>query len=182
MLIERFRSASSATIVRIVYIRRLEVKTDYSWYGINLVKRSMVEPAIAITAAAIATLRPMFKNSFVFARKRFYASIDDDDSLGRESQQPLENSDYNAFSDEFAEMLGLSRVGVTTNISAGDGSDAERSQIRNRMLAKAGSKLRRRLLGQHDNESQTELRGGEEEKGLDCGSGITKTTVISYEC
>ena len=124
----------------------------------------------------------MFKNSFVFARKRFYEDIDDDDSLGRESQQPLENSDYNAFSDEFAEMLGLSRVGVTTNISAGDGSDAERSQIRNRMLAKAGSKLRRRLLGQHDNESQTELRGGEEEKGLDCGSGITKTTVISYEC
>lgn len=140
----------------------------------------MVEPAIAITAAAIATLRPMFKNSFIFACKRFYASIDDDDSLGRESQQALENSDYNAFSDEFAEMLGLSRVGVTTNISAGDGSDAE-SQIRNRMLAKAGPKLPRRLPGQHDNETQTELRGRKEEKGMDWSPVITKTTVISYE-
>jgi hypothetical protein len=141
----------------------------------------MVEPAIAITAAAIATLRPMFKNFFFFARKRFYEDIDDDDSLGRESQQALENSDYNAFSDEFAEMLGLSRVGVTTHISAGDGSDAERNQIRNRMLAKVGSKLPRRLPGQHDNERQTELRGREEEKGSDWSSGITKTTVISYE-
>jgi lysozyme family protein len=124
----------------------------------------------------------MFKNFFFFARKRFYEDIDDDDSLGRESQQALENSDYNAFSDEFAEMLGLSRVGVTTHISAGDGSDAQRNQIRNRMLAKVGGKLPRRLPSQHDNERQTELRAREEEeKGLDWSSGITKTTVISYE-
>jgi hypothetical protein len=55
------KSASTATIVRIAYIRALEKTWDYSWGGINLTKWSLVEPAIIITAASIATLRPLFQ-------------------------------------------------------------------------------------------------------------------------
>lgn len=182
MLIGPILSASSATIVRIVYIRQLELTADYTWFGINLVKWSMVEPAIAITAAAIATLRPMFKSFFVFARKRFDANIDGDDRPSEESKQSLNNSECNVFSDEFAEMLGLSRYGVTTHISAGSRSDSERSQIKNRVLARVGPRMGKRMPGQHDNESQTELRQvTKEEESLDWNSGIMKTTVISYE-
>ena len=142
----------------------------------------MVEPAIAITAAAIATLRPMFKNFFVFARKRFDSNIDDEDRPSGESQQSLKNSEYNAFSDEFAEMLGLSRFGVTTHISAGHGNCAERNHIGARVVARVGSRLAGRMTARHDSESQTELRDvTKEEEGLDWSSGIKKTTVISYE-
>ncbi len=144
-------SASTATIVRIVYIRRLAETEDLSWEGINLVKWSMVEPAIAITAMNIATLRPLFKNFFLFASKRFDARIDDEDQ--DLSMQPddteLSTSGHacgknagswnsvqaNDYSVEFAEMLGLSRLGITTEITGG-GSEREKAKARRRCFWK----------------------------------------------
>lgn len=118
-------SASTATIVRIFYIHQLQMTTDYSWYGINLAKWSIVEPAIGITAAAIATLRPLFMRFLSFSAKRFpidesATSIAEDLSHSNESQgkTPPHRKSGQEWSPEFAEMLGLSRFGVTTKITA----------------------------------------------------------------
>jgi hypothetical protein len=172
-------SASTATIVRIVYIKRLTDTDDYSWEGINLVKWSMVEPAIAITAMNIATLRPLFKN-FHFSSKRFDGSIDDEEGrMSGDSQKRLRahgNSvNANDYSVEFAQLLGLSRVGVTTLITAG-GSDAERNQMRKRFALRRPSTLREKS----DSESQTELNPVQSPTDyIDWSGGIKATTVVT---
>ncbi|PMD63906.1 uncharacterized protein K444DRAFT_522085 [Hyaloscypha bicolor E] len=172
--------ASTATIVRIVYIKALTETDDYSWEGINLVKWSMVEPAIAITAMNIATLRPMFKNFFHFASKKFDGSIDENEGRASDDSQKRfrghSNSvNANDYSVEFAQLLGLSRVGVTTLITAG-GSDAERNQMRKRFTLRRGSAMREKS----DSESQTELNPvptlGDE---IDWSGGIKATTVVT---
>jgi len=174
------RSASSATIVRIFYIKNLTETDDYSWEGINLVKWSMVEPAIAITASNIATLRPLFKNFFMFASKRFDSQIDDEERVSGDSKFPL-RQDLNSvnarlYSPEFAEMLGLSRIGVTTQISAG-GSVPERDSNRRKFS------LARAMSYGEKAESQTELNSVHHlSKGaVDWGAGIHTTTVITVD-
>ncbi|PMD40948.1 hypothetical protein L207DRAFT_488948 [Hyaloscypha variabilis F] len=171
--------ASTATIVRIVYIKQLTETDDYSWQGINLVKWSMVEPAIAITAMNIATLRPMFKNFFNFASKKLDSVDEDDGRPSGDSQKPFRghaNSvNANDYSVEFAELLGLSRVGVTTMITAG-GSDAERSQMRKRFTMRRGSSSKEK----YDSESQTELNPVPVlNENIDWVGGIKATTVVT---
>lgn len=192
-------SASTATIVRIVYIRSLTETTDYSWEGINLVKWSLVEPAIAITAMNIATLRPMFSNFFIFARKRFDHNAETDDDLstrpsgdstlklsrGSTTHNTVSAKEYSV---EFAEMLGLSRVGVTTEISAGVGK-GERVRFRQRFGKGTGLSLNnfRNEKVKHDSESQTELNDvasssqldGSGAESMDWSLGIKATTVIT---
>lgn len=173
-------SASTATIVRIVYIKSLTETDDYSWEGINLVKWSMVEPAIAITAMNIATLRPLFKNFFHFASKKFDGSTDEEDGrVSGDSQKPFRghaNSvNANDYSVEFAQLLGLSRVGVTTMITAGE-SDAERNQMKKRFSMRRGSSSREKS----DNESQTELNPVPSlSDNIDWSGGIKATTVVT---
>ena len=150
----------------------------------------MVEPAIAITAMNIATLRPMFKNVFVFAKKRVDHSVDEEDTRpSGESSSALPRKKFsnsvsaNEYSLEFAEMLGLSRVGVTTEISAG-GSNSERDHIRRRFST---AKILPFRSEKHKNESQTELNlvtthrqnsvGGQEIDWM----GIKATTVITMD-
>lgn len=176
--------ASTATIVRIVYIKSLTRTTDYSWEGINLVKWSMVEPAIAITAMNIATLRPMFKNFFVAAKKRFDPSTDSEGSIGPLGDLKVEliserNSvGVNEYSAEFATLLGLTRVGVTTEISAGS---SEKSPTRKRFtLNRTVSRI-----SEYKAESQTELNGMPSPQpsinDMSWAAGIKTTTVIMQE-
>jgi hypothetical protein len=174
-------SASTATIVRIVYIKNLTETRDYSWEGINLVKWSMVEPAIAITAMNIATLRPMFKSFFQFASKRFDPSTDSAGSIGPLGDLKVELiSHHNSvraseYSEEFAQLLGLSRVGVTTEISAGTTEKPIRERFR---LRKTMTKM-----SEHKSESQTEL-GYSPSKNfsdIDWVYGIKATTTIKQE-
>ncbi|KAK0118583.1 hypothetical protein ONS95_007469 [Cadophora gregata] len=207
--------ASTATIVRIVYIKALTETDDYAWEGINLVKWSMVEPAIAITAMNIATLRPLFKNFLSsFASKRFDpSSIDSDETLRPSNDSRSHFARRNSvsakdYSVEFAELLGLSRVGVTTHISAG-GSPEERDHFRRRWtlgLGLGGGRSAGRKAGRKsfmdraaggekqrcENESQTELNSvvsgdtgmGAHERGpavVDWRAGIKTTTVITHE-
>lgn len=164
----------------------------------------MVEPAIAITAMNIATLRPMFKNFFFFARKRFDHSIDgDDEEANINTQRPSGDSTQKSrrntiqgtvsakeYSVEFAEMLGLSRVGVTTEISAGGGSKKERSHLKKRILFRneKGSESQTELntvrspRGERDYSSSGVLSGGSGSGGegsFDWSSGIKATTVIT---
>jgi hypothetical protein len=140
----------------------------------------MVEPAIAITAMNIATLRPMFKNFFHFASKKFDGPIDENESRASDDSQKRfrghGNSVYaNDYSMEFAQLLGLSRVGVTTLITAG-GSDAERKQMKKRFMLRRGSAVREKS----DTESQTELNPvpmfGD---SIDWSGGIKATTVVT---
>lgn len=157
----------------------------------------MVEPAIAITAMNIATLRPLFKNFLSFASKRFDSSIDSEETLRPSNDSRSQFARRNSvsakdYSVEFAELLGLSRVGVTTHISAG-GSAAERDQMRKRWTLRRSE---RRSFGNREekqrneniyNESQTELNSvlGDmnalERGAVDWNAGIKTTTVITHE-
>jgi hypothetical protein len=144
------------------------------------VKWSMVEPAIAITAMNIATLRPMFKNVLHFASKRVDGSFDDESTLrpSGESQMRLRsgnNVSAKEYSAEFAEMLGLSRVGVTTTISGG-GSDTEKAHLRRRFTLRKPSVVKEEV----QNESQTELHYVPSlPDNVDWNSVIKTTTVIT---
>lgn len=174
--------ASTATIVRIVYIKSLTATEDYSWEGINLAKWSMIEPAIAITAMNIATLRPMFKNVLHFASKRFDNNDEEakrpsgESGTTMRSRNSVSAKDYSV---EFAELLGLSRVGVTTHISAGV-SQPEKDQLKKRFtLRKSMTKVSQR------NESQTELNAVSPsmipDDGIDWTGGIKATTVVTHD-
>jgi hypothetical protein len=181
-----FSSASTATIVRIVYIKSLTDTDDYSWEGINLVKWSMVEPAIAITAMNIATLRPMFNNFFHFASsKRLDSTVDSEEGRSSDDSQFSQtrfrgHANYvnaNEYSVEFAQLLGLSRVGVTTSITAG-GSEEERKQMKNIFML--GKRSRSAMREKCDTESQTELNPVPmPENSTDWSGGIKATTVVT---
>jgi hypothetical protein len=166
--------------VRIVYIKALTETDDYSWEGINLVKWSMVEPAIAITAMNIATLRPMFKNFFHFASKKFDGAIDEDEGRASDDSRKgfrshANSVNANEYSVEFAQLLGLSRVGVTTLITAG-GSEAERGQMWKRFAMRRGSSSREKP----GSESQTELNlSSNLGDDIDWIGGIKATTVVT---
>ncbi|ESZ97274.1 hypothetical protein SBOR_2348 [Sclerotinia borealis F-4128] len=109
--------ASTATLVRIYYIHKLNQTTDYTWEGINLVKWSIVEPAIALTAASFATLRPLFS---AHPQKKAFSINSSDTSapIGKNSQETLADSE-DEYSTQFAAMLGLSEsFGVRTYVYA----------------------------------------------------------------
>ena len=86
----------------------------------------MVEPAIGITAAAIATLRPLFANFLTFTSKRFAndsessftATVSTKDRPSGDSRPRLSKGSGQEYSAEFAEMLGLEKFGVTTTVTA----------------------------------------------------------------
>ncbi|KAI9641044.1 hypothetical protein NHQ30_010472 [Ciborinia camelliae] len=108
--------ASTATLVRIYYIEELHETTDYTWEGINLVKWSIIEPAIALTAASFATLRPLFSSRP--QRKAFSIYSNNSNPSGKSSRETLTASDDEC-SKEFAAMLGLSEsYGVRTYVYA----------------------------------------------------------------
>lgn len=108
--------ASTATLVRIYYINKLNQTTDYTWEGINLVKWSIVEPAIALTAASFATLRPLFSSRSQKPGSSLYSNSSS--RSGKDSQETLRNSEDEC-SQQFAAMLGLSeRYGVRTYVYA----------------------------------------------------------------
>lgn len=93
---------------------------------------------------------------------------------------------------EFAELLGLSRVGVTTHISAGGGSEAERDQLRKRWtVRKSGRSIKEEKMRAVNDEGQTELNvvlgdsnanaSAQECRAVDWHAGIKTTTVIFHE-
>lgn len=192
-------SASTATIVRIVYIRQLQLTTDYSWFGINLVKWSMVEPAIGITAAAIATLRPLFTkflsvsrsdlaaaaaapspSSYSLATSYTKESRPSGDSRKTASRNSSRTGPF-GYSNEFAEMLGLSTYGVTTTVTAGRAE--ARGERRRRERSERERETGHRGVEGGDCESQTELaimegKSDEDAAGYGWDVGIKATTTV----
>ncbi|KAM0165943.1 hypothetical protein ACHAQE_002043 [Botrytis cinerea] len=179
--------ASTATIVRIYYINKLNRTTDYTWEGINLVKWSIVEPAIALTAASFATLRPLFN---VHQKKAFSIYSDSSATAGKTSQETLVDSD-DEYSKQFAAMLGLSDTcGVRTYVYADKKivrkDDLERERLQAAWKAEElddSIEVSDLSAGYQSGESsrsiaessETGSRGGER---IDWASGY-KTTVIT---
>ena len=105
--------------------------------------------------------------------------MDDEERSSTESSANLKGrnavkaADYSA---EFAEMLGLSRVGVTTEITAG-GSQPERDHIRRRFS------LSRRTY-REKNESQLNLNDISpmpSPSSIDWASGIKTTVTVTID-
>ena len=159
----------------------------------------MVEPAIGITAAAIATLRPLFINFLSLAGrgdKHHPASIStstltssytgkDSRPSGVSGRTSSGSSPY-GYSREFAEMLGLSTYGVTTTVSAGKVETRGERRRRERLERERERERERSMRVVGDAESQTELRDIEAVKteedaggyGWDVGIKATTTVVI----
>ena len=142
----------------------------------------MAEPAIGITAAAIATLRPLFVNFLSLSRKHLEGQGNNTSSTSTLSTTYTKDSRPSAssygYSNEFAEMLGLSKFGVTTTVSAG--RVETRGERRRRERAE---KEREKRMADGDCESQTELRDIEgkcesDASGLGWDVGIKATTTV----
>jgi hypothetical protein len=131
----------------------------------------MVEPAIAISAAAIATLRPLFKN-FRVTTKRFPNDSELSMSTDRTSADIRKSGQE--YSAEFAQMLGLNKYGVTTTITAGKRTSTDPWNWIWKKRAETSMR--------NDNESQTELSYVKSEydgvSPFDWGSGIKTTTTV----
>ncbi|RDW84839.1 hypothetical protein BP6252_02429 [Coleophoma cylindrospora] len=172
--------ASTATLVRIYYIRRLTQTPDIPYEGINLVKWSMVEPGIGITAAAIATLRPLF-TTFLGSKKR-QSTISSRPISGEvgDTQHILDSyRGKDSLSSEFREMLGIETGGVTTVIYAGETPAkgmAEKSWTS--WFKRPGTTQER------SPSSITELCEGSNDRespAIDWNAGIMKTTIVTRE-
>ena len=157
----------------------------------------MVEPAIGITAAAIATLRPLFTRFLSVSRSHLNPTTATSSSsshslttssylYAKESSRPSGDSRKTSgatsrtgpygYSNEFAEMLGLSMYGVTTTVTAG-GGDTRRGR---RKRGRDGEMGRKGRMVEGDCESQTELRVMEGKREEDVGIKATTTVVIDF--
>ncbi|KAL3423270.1 integral membrane protein [Phlyctema vagabunda] len=169
--------ASSATLVRIVYIRRLTLTTDHSYEGINIVKWSMVEPAIGITAAAIATLRPLF-TQFLGHNKRQSIMRARHHSTSGESQVNMMDSyvGKDSLSSEFREMLGIESVGqVTTTIYAETDKSKDKKSWWKRPQFKTA------LSQSSTSELYPTGHKGSDAAPFDWNAGIVKSTMVTRE-
>ncbi|KAG4031250.1 hypothetical protein MFRU_009g00410 [Monilinia fructicola] len=172
--------ASTATLVRIYYINKLSQTTDYTWEGINLVKWSIVEPAIALTAASFATLRPLFSSG---SQKKAVSIYSDTSApTGKTSQETLVESE-DEYSKQFAAMLGLSDTyGVRTYVYADKKivpkEDVERQQLQAAWKAEEfDDSIEVSVMSAANQIGESSLQAGDERR-IDWASGY-KTTVIT---
>lgn len=108
--------ASIATVIRIIYLHILKNVSQSGWDGFGLIKWSLLEPAIALTAANIATLRPLTQK--LFSKKR-RPSKSQPPKLSLNAIRGLSRKSSVCCSSEFADMLGLAvSPGVKTRVYA----------------------------------------------------------------
>ncbi|PQE09016.1 hypothetical protein CJF32_00002615 [Rutstroemia sp. NJR-2017a WRK4] len=161
--------ASTATLVRIYYIHELSITTDYTWEGINLVKWSLVEPAIGLTAASFATLRSLFQR--ILSRQRAYSSYSHTSKTSiRKYSTDRPRISEDEYSKQFAEMLGLSaQYGVRTYVYA------DRRIMLKEDLERAEAEKARNEEG---DDSMAASMLSHREQSIDWTAGV-KTTVIT---
>jgi hypothetical protein len=172
------RSGSTATIVRIPYIKQL-AQDDFLYSTTDVAIWSTVEPGIGLTASSLATLRPLFRT--FFSRSKLFGSS----TQNRSGSQGWPSSGKGYFrsgtSVRGGEELGLRRdigkgVGITTTIkstSAGDDESGNSDRIK-----RSGSE---RVLKR--NESQSYLKDDSSEEFLPVQNptgdwGVRKTTEV----
>lgn len=178
---------STATIIRIPFIKQL-TQGDFLYSTTDVAIWSTVEPGIGITAAAMATLRPLFR-TFLSRSKLFGSSTNPSGShhAWPSSRKPGRSGYFRSGSGlkHGAEELGLrgdiaKGVGVTTVIEGTNSPDnGDEEMGRSGKIKRSGSKnvLRKNL-------SETHLRDDSSEEFLpvqkpDAGwGGVRKTTEV----
>ncbi|KAA8576086.1 hypothetical protein EYC84_006248 [Monilinia fructicola] len=147
---------------------------------INLVKWSIVEPAIALTAASFATLRPLFSSG---SQKKAVSIYSDTSApTGKTSQETLVESE-DEYSKQFAAMLGLSDTyGVRTYVYADKKivpkEDVERQQLQAAWKAEEfDDSIEVSVMSAANQIGESSLQAGDERR-IDWASGY-KTTVIT---
>lgn len=188
--------ASTATIVRMPYVKDLSDQSDFLYATTDVAIWSTAETGIGIAASAIATLRPLVRN-FLSRSKLLGGSTTPHDGTGN----PWPVSGSNGYirnrtghgADEFdlRNDIGKNR-GVTTLVEAGGNGERDLERGGN---VKSG--VRRSMSGRSDsvgpltsgqkwsNSSETQLTDISSEDGLHSGqqggwpTGIRTTTVTT---
>ena len=126
-------SGSTATIIRIPYISQLTDTSDFLFATTDVAIWSTVEPGIGITAAAIATLRPLFR-TFLSRSRLMGSSTESSEGWSKRSKPTrlgyLRSSDKNGGAEELGLRTDIGRnAGVTTVIqSQADPNDRKRPE------------------------------------------------------
>jgi hypothetical protein len=175
-------SGSTATIIRIPYIKQL-AQNDFLYSTTDVAIWSTVEPGIGITAAAMATLRPLFR-AFLSRSKLFGSSTRSrSGSNAWPSSSKADRGGYVRSGSGQKDMeLGLRNdlakgVGITTTIKSTSNPDG--GVVQPKKLRRSGSGKALRW-----NESERELKDDSSEEFLpvqrpNAGWGVRKTTEVS---
>lgn len=175
---------STATIVRIPYIKQL-AQNDFLYSTTDVAIWSTVEPGIGITAAALATLRPLFR-TFLSRSKLF----------GSSTRSPSESNAWS--SSKMANRGGYIRsggvqigteLGLRTDLAKGGGVTTTIKSTNNADYDENGQskKLKRSGSGQalRWDESERDLKDDSSEEFLPVQGpnvdwrGVKKTTEVS---
>lgn len=162
--------ASTATIIRIPYVKDLANQADFLYATTDVALWSTAETGIGITASACATLRPLFRNFFsrshLMGDTTSHPSSHPFPKSGAASGYIRQKSSTRGATEEFGlrSDIGKDR-GVTTVIAHGSARDLDLD------LERDGGK------GQWNNSVSklTEVSSDEEERSW--RKGIRKTTV-----
>lgn len=179
------RSGSTATIIRIPFIKQL-AQDDFLYSTTDVAIWSTVEPGIGITAAAMATLRPLFR-TFLSRSKLFGSSTRSrSGSNAWPSSKKANRGGYIRSRDGQQDMeLGLRSdiakgTGITTTIKSTSLPDDEENEIGvSRKLKRSGSGR-----GLRWNDGEGDLKDDSSEDFLPVQrpnvewSGVRKTTEV----
>jgi hypothetical protein len=172
-------SASTATIIRIPYVKDLANQADFLYATTDVALWSTAETGIGITASACATLRPLFRN--FFSRSHLMGDTTSNPTSGtpwpkssgpsngyirqKNSHHSVKNSNVTAEEFGLRSDIGKNR-GVTTVIGSANDMDLERDGG----IAKGGW---------NNSESKlTELSSDEEDTRQQAWrNGIRETTI-----
>ncbi|KAH6716976.1 hypothetical protein DL95DRAFT_394894 [Leptodontidium sp. 2 PMI_412] len=175
MILSMGAIASTATIVRIPYVKGLANQADFLYATTDVAIWSTVETGIGIAASSFATLRPLFRTFFLRSRLMGGSS-----TQGPSGPWPASGphkyvrSQSRGGGEEFGLRSDIGKNhGVTTTIESHNAAEGEKSGVSRQDSSRA--------LNKHTRwgNSETVLRLGDSgsEDGLDWESGIRKTTV-----
>ncbi|KAL2061868.1 hypothetical protein VTL71DRAFT_7246 [Oculimacula yallundae] len=187
MILSMGAIASTATIVRIPYVKGLANQADFLYATTDVAIWSTVETGIGIAASSCATLRPLFRNFFLRSRLMGGSSTQ---GAGKSSPWPGSGAHKYMRSksrgEGGGEAFGLRsdigvHHGITTTIeSHNDGADVEKSG--------SGTGVRRQesmralnTQGKWGNETVLRLGDSGSEDGLDWEAGINRKTTVSTQ-
>jgi len=192
---------SAATIIRIPYISQLTETTDFLYTTTDVAIWSTVEPGIGITAAAIATLRPLFRRflnrSHLFGGSTPHGVSGNTGSnaWGPKNIHPSragyfrKNSSHANDIEELGLRSDVKHSGITTIIETGDitGEDSPQ-RIGRRDSTRALKGVRGwnqsdSKLADDSSEDQIVVRSGsnEGERSGKWPNGITKTMEVTSQ-
>ncbi|KAB5586200.1 hypothetical protein GE09DRAFT_1210775 [Coniochaeta sp. 2T2.1] len=169
--------ASTATIVRIPYVKGLSNSADFLYATTDVAIWSTCETGIGIAASSIATLRPLFRT--FFSRSKLLGGTS---SRGRTNPWPASGGNGYIRSKTGAEEFGLRsdigrERGVTTLVESGGNMERGEGKGVSRSMSGRRDSVGPLTSGQNWNTSESKLSDISSEDGLSWPTGIRKTTV-----